>query len=121
MNWISGGRNGNDYLDGRSGNDYLNGGGNPDTLVGDDALRGGTSRDTFVFNAGNDVIKDWLLDQIDLDRDLWGGADLTAATIISTYGTVQSGDSVFNFGSGNVLTLQGQTDIVALETYIFAF
>ena len=57
MNWISGGRNGNDYLDGRSGNDYLNGGGNPDTLVGglgDDTLRGGTSRDTFVFNAGNE-------------------------------------------------------------------
>ena len=118
------GRDGNDRLEGRSGNDYLNGGGNQDTLIGgegDDVLRGGTSRDTFVFDAGSDVIEDWFLDQIDLDRDLWGGADLTAATIINTYGTVQNGNSVFNFGSGNVLTLQGQTDIAALETYIFDF
>ena len=118
------GRDGNDRLEGRSGNDYLNGGGNQDMLIGgdgDDVLRGGTSRDTFVFDAGSDVIEDWFLDQIDLDRNLWGGADLSAAAIISTYGGVQGANTVFNFGSGNVLTLQGQTDIAALETYIFDF
>ncbi len=118
------GREGNDSLDGRTGDDYLNGGGGQDTLVGglgNDTLRGGSSRDTFVFNSGADVIEDWFLDQINLDRGMWGGADLTAAAIISTYGGVQSGNAVFDFGSGNMLTLQGQTDIAALEAYIFDF
>ncbi|MEQ6204940.1 calcium-binding protein [Sulfitobacter sp. HNIBRBA2951] len=116
------GRQGADYLDGRSGDDYLNGGGGQDTLVGgagDDVMRGGTSRDTFVFDGGNDIIEDWFLDQINLDRDLWGGADLAAADIISTYANVVNNDTVFDFGGGNTLTLQGQDDTGALTAYIF--
>lgn len=116
------GREGNDYLNGRDGNDYLNGGGNQDTLVGgagDDTLRGGASQDTFVFDAGADVIEDWHLDNINLDRDLWGGANLATAVIIETYGSVAGGNTVFDFGSGNSLTLQGETDLGLLENYIF--
>ena len=89
--------------------------------AGDDTLRGGASRDTFVFDAGMDVIEDCNLDRIELDRDLWGGANLDAATIISTYGSVANGQLEFDFGSGNMMTLQGQTDIAAIETYIYDF
>lgn len=116
------GREDADYLDGRTGDDYLNGGGGQDMLIGgagDDVMRGGTSRDTFVFDGGNDIIEDWFLDQINLDRDLWGGADLAAADIISTYASVVNTETVFDFGNGNTLTLEGQDDTAALTAYIF--
>ena len=71
--------------------------------------------------AGADVIEDWHLDQIELDRDLWGGANLAATAIINTYGTVSGGQTVFDFGGGNSLTLQGHADLGILEAYIFDF
>lgn len=116
------GRAGSDMLDGRDGNDYLNGGSGQDTLAGnagDDVLRGGASRDTFVFDSGHDVIEDWFLDQINLDRDLWGGADRTAQDILSTFASVEGNNTVFDFGAGNSLTLQGVTDLETLEPYLF--
>ena len=118
------GREGGDALDGRMGNDYLNGGGGQDTLIGgagDDTLRGGASRDTFIFSDGNDVIEDWSLDMIHLDRDLWGGEALDAATILSTYSSMATDKVELDFGAGNTLVLLEQIDISNLEGYIFSF
>jgi Ca2+-binding RTX toxin-like protein len=106
------GRKSDDHLEGRAGADTLNGGGGWDTLIGgagDDTLRGGASRDTFVFESGADVIEDYHFDILSFDRALWGGADLGAAQIRSTYLDVLGGDTVFDFGNGNTLTLLGYT------------
>lgn len=118
------GRESADYLEGRAGDDYLNGGSGEDTLIGgigNDTLRGGVSRDTFVFDSGSDVIEDWNLDQINLDRTLWGGADLTASSILGTFGSIENGNAVFDFDAGNTLTLEGLTNLAPLEAFIFDF
>ena len=118
------GRRGNDVLYGRQGNDYLNGGANNDVLnggAGNDVLRGGTHSDTFVFNAGADVIEDFAdnTDTIQLEDALWGGG-LTTAQILAM-ASVSGSDTVFDFGGGNTLTLQNFTDIAALADDILVF
>ena len=117
------GRLGDDDLSGRSGDDYLNGGGGWDTLrggAGNDILRGGPSRDTFVFDSGQDVIEDFFLDRIRLDDALWGNTSLSRAQILD-FASVVAGDTVFDFGGGNTLTLENYTDIAGLETLISTF
>ncbi len=122
---------GNDVLDGGTGNDTLNGGANADILVGgagDDLLRGqdgadtlsgydgndtligGTHADRFVFELGGeaDVISDFQnnLDEIQFSELLWTGT-LTAQQVVDTYATVIADNAVFDFGGGDVLTVNG--------------
>jgi serralysin len=101
------GGNGNDRLSGGGGKDRLEGGG------GNDKLTGGSRVDTFVFrgdSTGADKITDFTddMDTLRLDDALWGGG-LTVSQVISTYATVVNGgaDVLFDFGSGNRITLQG--------------
>lgn len=96
---------GDDTLIGQSGNDVLNGG------LGDDVLTGGGGRDTFVFTAGRDRITDFAdnVDTIEINATTLG-IDMTAADVIDM-GQVVGNNVVFDFGNGNVLTLEGQTDL----------
>lgn len=95
---------GNDWLTGYAGNDYLDG------AVGDDTLTGGGGRDTFAFAAGRDLVTDFT-DNVDtLQLDIVG---VTVNDVIAL-GEVADGDAVFDFGGGNVLTLQGVTDLSIL-------
>lgn len=117
------GRGGDDVLTGRGGDDYLNGGGGRDVLLGgagDDVLRGGASQDTFVFDGGADVVEDFFLDRLRLDDALWGGATWSTAQILAR-ARVVAGDTVFDFGAGNSLTLENVTDIAGLGTAISVF
>ena len=110
------GGDGADRLLGAGGNDSLNGGIGSDRLqsgAGADFLTGGTGANEFWFEAagGSDRITDFQnhIDNIYFDAALWGGASKTASQILA-YASVVSGNTVFNFGNGNTLTVAGVTD-----------
>ncbi|MDJ0994745.1 MAG: calcium-binding protein [Dinoroseobacter sp.] len=92
---------GNDTVAGGDGSDWLDGG------EGDDLLIGFTGADTFVFASGHDVIEDFgTVDQILLDAVALGIVGMSPQEVIDQYRTTQDGDSVFDFGDGNVLTVE---------------
>ena len=100
---LNGGRD-NDYLSGENGDDILNGG------AGNDNMTGGAGADTFVFEedsaANYDRVKDFEngVDKIDLSSFNFGSfADVQALA-----SNIASGLKL-NFGSGNVLLLEGFT------------
>lgn len=88
----------------------LNGGGGNDTLFG------GAGADHFVFSAGRDVILDFQdnIDTLRIDDVLWGGAARTVAQVLQM-ASVVAGNTVFSFGNGHSLTLNGFTNIAALQ------
>lgn len=123
------GGNGNDVLEGGDGADILTGGRGRDTLdggaqgdrlvgnAGHDILTGGAGLDVFVFGPGGDtdVITDFTdnQDTLELDQHLWSGTK-TVEQVLAQYASVIGGDTVFEFGNGNTLTLQGVTDVSIL-------
>ncbi|MGB3179276.1 MAG: calcium-binding protein, partial [Albidovulum sp.] len=107
---------GDDDLDGRGGKDNIDGG------SGADRMTGGLGADSFVFAAGyqNDTITDFSLgegDRLLLDDALWGGG-LSASAVVSSFAAVVGSDVVFDFGGGDVLTLEGLTSTNQLDTLI---
>ena len=131
------GRDGNDALDGGSGNDSLAGGRGADRLTGlsgDDRLRGedgndvlsggaghdmmtgGGGSDVFVFDGGQDMVIDFQddADTLRIDDALFAGQTLTVGQVLAGYAKVAAGPVVFDFGGGNVLTVQGVTSVSAL-------
>ena len=117
------GQQGNDILDGRAGDDRLIGSLGRDRLsggAGDDDLSGGAGRDIFIFDGGNDRIRDFDGDILRLDQDLWGGATLDLSDVMEMASRVGKG-TVMDFGDGNVLTLNGVTDLDALADAIRIF
>ena len=121
------GGTGDDTLQGGSGNDTLYGNQGVDILeggAGNDALRGGTLRDTFIFNTGHDAdtISDFEEQQdiLSLSSSLVGGLT-NIAQIISQYGSVSSGQVVFDFGNGDTITLTNLTTLTGLEDNIELF
>lgn len=116
------GGDGNDALYAGDGEDELWGGAGADDLwagVGDDILNGGTGNDSmfggigadefeYAAGLGNDLIRDFTdnVDTLVLDSNLWTGT-LTAAQVVSNFATPSGGNTVFDFGGGNVITLQG--------------
>jgi serralysin len=103
------GKDGNDRLNGQEGSDSLQGNG------GNDQLTGGVGADSFIFAEGADTVLDFEnnRDTLVLDRDLWGGAALSAQQVLG-YAHVEGGDVVFDFGGGDTLRIKGFTDIGAL-------
>ena len=118
------GHGGNDYLAGDAGNDELKAGSGDDTLLGGDGddrligmkgadqIAGGAGADTFVFiaAAATDVVADYEvgIDALEFDASYWTGmAD--AAALVAAYATVTASGVAFDFGGGNVLTLDGLT------------
>lgn len=109
------GGTGNDLLFGDAGTDMLYGGDGNDKLdggAGNDELHGGAGADQFIFRAGQgrDIVLDFRVadnDRLMLDKALWGGATLSAATIISTYAIDLGTATRFDFGDGELLTIIG--------------
>ncbi|NOX74606.1 MAG: calcium-binding protein [Alphaproteobacteria bacterium] len=114
------GGEGNDILNGNKGNDRIYGG------VGDDLMSGGKGADSFIFNEpgfGNDTVLDF-----DMATDLLllggflvanPGVIFTNATdLVSTYASVVGGDVVFDFGTGDTITLAGLTSTLGLDAFV---
>ena len=119
------GREGADTLIGRAGNDMLNGGAHSDRLeggAGDDSLRGGQHADTFVFDAGNDLIEDFTFahgDLIEIDGTaITAVAGMTGQQVVSNFASVVGGQGVFDFGGGDTLTIASLADTTGLEMEI---
>ncbi len=114
---ILNGGTGNDKLFGNGGSDDLDGGNDNDLLVGGagiDNLNGGRGNDRLKGKGGADILefevggdKDRIkgfqdgLDRIDLTD--FGFANVAA---VKAFGNEVSGNSVFNFGGGDVLTIE---------------
>ncbi|WP_108814454.1 calcium-binding protein [Loktanella sp. Alg231-35] len=110
------GGSGNDTLTGGNGHDYLNGG------AGDDVLWGRTGADTFEFNGGTDVIGDFEqgIDHLTLDTALWTGLT-SAADVLLYYGSFADGRITIDLGDGNILHIDGITDVTTLAEDISLF
>lgn len=110
------GGGGQDRLHGNAGNDVLRGN------HGDDLMNGGAGADVFMFDTGNDLIVDLqtTIDRVEVNLTTVGGAPLDAATLEAA-ATVVGSDTVFDFGDGNSLTFQGQTDVALLANLIEFF
>ncbi|MCE6959366.1 hypothetical protein LAZ40_09910 [Cereibacter sphaeroides] len=112
---------GNDRLYGKSGNDNLRGGTEADLLdggAGNDTLTGGGQADTFVFAhpSGQDRITDFQdnIDTLQFDDSLWSGRSLSVSDVL-WFAKVSGGAVVFDFGVGNVLTIDGLTSVASLS------
>ena len=125
-----------DTITGEFGNDSLFGGIGADTLVGDggdddldggagnDTLTGGSGGDDFIFldtgsGTGADLITDFqnAVDTLQFDDALWTGT-LTAQQIVADFATETGTAVVFDFGSGNIVTVDGITDADSLTDNI---
>ncbi|MGC9371135.1 MAG: VWA domain-containing protein [Paracoccaceae bacterium] len=111
---------GRDALFGGNGADRLYGGTLADTLIGGggrDTVTGGGGPDTFAFANNHDrmVVTDFTnnIDTIRLNDNLWSGS-LTASQVVSSFATVVGGNAVFDFGGGDILTLQGVSNLSIL-------
>lgn len=101
------GQYGSDRLYGEHGNDRLFGGNGNDLLKGgahDDRMTGGAGADVFVFNDGDDVIRDFEdnIDTIKIGRGM-AGDDATIASILDD-ATVRNGHTTLHFEGGDSLT-----------------
>lgn len=110
------GGDGDDLLIGGEGNDRLHGG------FGNDVLIGGPGADTFIFSAGHDQIKDYEqgIDRLILDARLWTGLT-SAADVLFVYGSWQDNRAIIDFGTGDVLWIDGVTDYAAFVDDIALF
>ena len=113
-----------DTINGGAGNDLLNGGGGDDRLnggAGNDTMKGGAGSDEFVFNEGGeaDLILDFSAteDRLRIDADLLAG-ETTGQELVDAYGSVQGGNVVLDFGDGDVLTVNGVSDLDDLASQI---
>lgn len=116
------GETGADELFGGAGNDTVAGGEGADWLAGeegDDLLIGFTGADTFVFASGRDVIEDFgTVDRILLDAAALGISGMTPQQVIGQFRTTQDGDSVFDFGGGDVLIVENRPTGSFFETVL---
>lgn len=122
------GGGGNDDIWGRSGNDDLFGGSGNDTLDGGsgrDELRGGSGNDTLDGGSGDDEFVLAEHDDQDVIVDFENNHDTIVlvgfgdANDVLAQATQQGSHVVFDFGSGDVLTVQNTT-IAALQDDIVA-
>ena len=110
---------------GNAGNDTLNGAGGDDVLrggVGSDQMTGGDGADTFVFATGIDQVLDFIdnIDTVSIARSLFGNPLVTVAEALA-FAAVESGSIVFRFTPSDVFTLNGVTDINALQDDLIFF
>ncbi|MDR0808332.1 MAG: hypothetical protein LBE86_04270 [Gemmobacter sp.] len=113
-NWLAGGA-GNDLLIGGAGRDWLSGG------PGNDILIGGSGADRFVFEGGQDRIRDFnrAEDRLLLDTDLLGlPPGLSAQGVVDRWGE-DLGDSVaLDFGKVGRIVLEHVPTLTGLAQVI---
>jgi Ca2+-binding RTX toxin-like protein len=102
-----------------NGNDTINASG------GNDTLSGGADADMFIFNGDkieNDVITDYTIgvDSLHLDDALWDG-ELTQEQVIAQFAETSGGNTIFNFGGGNTITLTALADTTGLADDLILF
>ena len=113
------GLGGGDFLNGVTGTDRLNGGSGNDVLLGgqgNDTLTGGAGQDDFVFDFGSfgqDRITDFKHGQDHLLL-LGMNTSLTVRQLVNQFASVVGSDVVFDFGSGETMTLVGLTSTQGL-------
>jgi Ca2+-binding RTX toxin-like protein len=112
------GRNGSDRLEGFAGNDTLSGGGGADKIdggEGNDTLTGGAGDDLFYFRYGSDVVTDFTAGAGNVDEIALVDLGISSFAQAMTFASNVNGDTVFDFGGGNILTLRNvaTTDLVA--------
>ncbi|UKJ76048.1 Ig-like domain-containing protein [Azospirillum brasilense] len=108
------GEEGADTLFGGAGNDLLNGGAGNDVLFADggaDTLWGGAGADVFAFGraSGGSVVMDF---QAGVDRLALYDAGMDLGAVIRS-ARVEGGNTTLDVGSGNRITILGQTGNVA--------
>ena len=91
-------------------------------LGGDDVLIGGGGRDTFIFTEGSDRIADFsqYVDEIGLSGSLIFGKE-TIDDVFDQYASVMDGNIVFDFGDGNILSIDGVDNLEVLVGSIEIF
>jgi len=111
---------GNDQLLGGTGNDTLSGGLGDDWLdggAGADLLTGGTNSDSFVFRPGDgkDRVTDFVdnVDTLVFGGDHWDGS-MSIETFVSTYARVSRSSVTFDFGDGDMVTVNGISSLSRL-------
>lgn len=111
---------GNDRLLGEAGNDSLWGNDGADLLdggTGNDALMGGLGTDRFVFRSGYgaDTVLDFAdnVDTLIFGGGLWDGS-MSVQSFLSTYARVSGTSVIFDFGGGNVFTVNGVSSLAQL-------
>jgi Ca2+-binding RTX toxin-like protein len=107
------GEGGADQLDGEGGDDRLDGGADDDRLsggAGRDDLFGGGGPDSFEFRRGfdTDTIRDFQ-DDVDL-IELGPSLGVTSKADALSHATVENGDTVFRFDTGDVLIVKNIAD-----------
>ncbi|MBS1301750.1 CAP domain-containing protein [Loktanella sp. SALINAS62] len=117
------GGGGMDVLYGGKGHDTLYGGAHDDRLVGnngndllfggdgDDFLMGGAGADTFGFSAGLDRIADF---EVGIDRLLIAAGLADDVQDVIDRARVVDGDTIIDFDQGNMLIVEGLTDVTVL-------
>ena len=134
------GGDGFDFIDAGDGNDTVFGGNGRDRVLlgagndrfidtaqtgelGQDTITGGEGADVFVFGAPGsaDVITDFTLgvDALHLSRALVG--NLSAAQVVSAYGSVLDGDLLLDFGGGNSILLENVASAAGLGADILVY
>jgi serralysin len=114
------GDGGNDTLSGSGGRDSLDGGSGADELAGGagaDTLVGGADADSFVFRPGDgaDRILDFAnnLDTLVFAGGHWDG-QMSVKTFVSTYAEDSGSSVTFDFGDGDVVTVNGISSLEQL-------
>ncbi len=136
---IANGGEGDDTLWGGAGNDSLNGGAESDLVAGgagndtltggagDDEHWGGAGADVLVFATGDgdDFAGGFSMaegDRLSLDDALWAGHGvLTAAQVVSMFGSDAGNHMVLTFDGGESLTLGWLAGVSGLESAIDIF
>lgn len=124
---LSGGL-GNDRLSGAGGDDILSGGAGADILTGgsgDDVLRGGAGADRFEFWFGfeTDRIADFqrgdliILSSVTL-AGLPNPSNVTPASLVQLFGSVESGSTVLDFGFGDRIIIDGVTNAALIASAV---
>ncbi|WP_347936483.1 proprotein convertase P-domain-containing protein [Amylibacter sp. IMCC11727] len=139
------GNNGDDLLKGHDGNDVLKGHNSDDTLFGgnggdkllggngndrlyggkgNDTLTGGDHADRFYFsnNDDQDTITDFVnnSDTIYFNDNLWTGTR-SVQDVIDDFGSINGGNAEFDFGDGDILIIEGVTNLGQLTNDIEIF
>lgn len=121
--WLFGGT-GRDTLEGGAQSDALFGGTDADRLTGgrgSDRLSGNSGADVFVFGAGHgsDRITDFRLsdgDRLELASSLVGG--LSAAALVTRFGSDLGSSVQLDFGNGDRIVLTGVASLTGLAAAI---